>query len=125
MKLLRYYNFVGRGFSPASQEFRADIVAATFDMLNADDIEGQTTVGVFFKRKIFRAELGVRGALKKEASFRESIFKEMIKAGRSSSEAVNFYLESIACVMRASTFYGFFCGWGSARISRTFGWWSS
>jgi hypothetical protein len=31
---------------------------------------GQTTVNVFFKRKIFRGELGPKGALKKEARCR-------------------------------------------------------
>eukprot|EP00931_Biecheleriopsis_adriatica_P091467 TRINITY_DN65354_c0_g1_i1.p1 TRINITY_DN65354_c0_g1~~TRINITY_DN65354_c0_g1_i1.p1 ORF type:complete len:449 (-),score=101.48 TRINITY_DN65354_c0_g1_i1:14-1192(-) len=93
MKLIRYFNFCSRGYSPSDAEFRNNIVKKTLVLLS--EVTGQTTIKTFFKRKIFRG--GLEKALAKEADFRSGCISEMGKAGTmSKKEACEWYMQHIA-----------------------------
>lgn len=93
MKLLRYFNFTARGYSPSAHDFRRDVVRDSFRILATS--EGRETANVFFKRKVFRG--GLDNAKKKETDFRSAFVAEVVKSGQKTrAEAVQWYLDHIA-----------------------------
>lgn len=89
MKLLRYYNFVGRGYSPCNDKMRSYIVDSTKEIFadRADQATVATTT--FLKRKVF--EGSVEKAKKKESSFRAAVVREFVAAGHTLEEARAWY----------------------------------
>merc|ERR1719478_1006826 len=78
MKLLRYYNFCGRGYIPASQDTRSWIVGKTRALFREDADAAATVTKVFFNRKVFKTDIAT--SLKKERAFRAAMIKELTEA---------------------------------------------
>eukprot|EP00440_Ansanella_granifera_P038663 gb/GFBE01041950.1/.p1 GENE.gb/GFBE01041950.1/~~gb/GFBE01041950.1/.p1 ORF type:complete len:428 (+),score=86.86 gb/GFBE01041950.1/:1-1284(+) len=94
MKLIRYFNFVSRGYSPANHDFRAQVVAETLKILPTD--VGKVTMNVFLKRKLFRGN--AESSLQREVQFRQALITEVVKSGQKQrKEAVQWYLTHVAC----------------------------
>jgi len=93
MKLVRYFNFCGRGYAPSSIEFRKQVVTEALRVLPTD--EGKVTLDVFFKRKVFRDTADK--SIAKELTFRAAVVDEITKSRvMSSVEACAWYLKVVA-----------------------------
>eukprot|EP00933_Yihiella_yeosuensis_P034595 TRINITY_DN28075_c0_g1_i1.p1 TRINITY_DN28075_c0_g1~~TRINITY_DN28075_c0_g1_i1.p1 ORF type:complete len:444 (+),score=76.56 TRINITY_DN28075_c0_g1_i1:59-1333(+) len=93
MKLIRYFNFVTRGYSPNTPDFRREVVEETLRVLPTP--EGRQTASVFFKRKIIRGDAETSKV--KESCFRHAFIEEAMKSGLcKQTDAMKFYLEHFA-----------------------------
>eukprot|EP00802_Teleaulax_amphioxeia_P007623 Tamp_07630.p1 GENE.Tamp_07630~~Tamp_07630.p1 ORF type:complete len:439 (+),score=64.93 Tamp_07630:70-1386(+) len=114
MKLLRYFNFVSRGFQPVDSQTREFMVTQTMllfarEGLVAPNLHGFTpekTLHVFVKRKIFKASYNVDEAQSKEAAFRGAVVSEFerfhacSKSSGATLKADAFYRENFQPVYR-------------------------
>jgi len=87
MRLLRYFNFCGRGYQPAAPELRQWVVGK-FRALFAEEAQGGqgmvTTLLTFLNRKIFVQDPDKARA--REAVFRGAVVAEMAAAGVAGAE---------------------------------------
>jgi len=77
MKLLRYFNFCGRGFTPIDQKTRRFICEAMVEAFKKTECNFMETLQVFFKRKVFRGAI-LEKHVTKEGSFRGKVLSEMV-----------------------------------------------
>jgi len=93
LRLLRYFNFISRGFTPNEADFRHNVVLESAKLF--EQSEAKATASNFFQSKVFIVD--AKTALSKEAAFRTAVLTEFVKSGHMSrNDAFAWYMKHFA-----------------------------